>query len=281
MFLHYLASGTREYHRTWVGQTHVHPFWELSVAISGRIAPVIADWGLKPRNRCLWAIPGNLTHGWTDDGSPAEVVVICPRWVPDALRHAASVAAREQRLPAWEMDAAAVDRLRGLAHGLLAQPCGRDPLVSLRQELAVNDLCLRMLEACPARWLRGLSDERHQVVEAALAWFTDHLEDDPDEVAVARAVHISPAHLRRLCHAVLGRSPRQEFTRLRLARADSLLLHTDWTAQRIAEACGFAGGAVSLCRLYRRERGESPGRFRQQRPVEPPAWADLTPRSPS
>jgi AraC-like DNA-binding protein len=260
MLLHYVTSGARNYRKTWGGgRDHAHPFWEFSVAVSGRIAPMIAGWELEPRSRCLWAIPPKVVHGWTGDGAAAEVVVLCPSRVPDALVHAAGVAEREHRLPTCPVDAPLAERLVRAAQGLLARPRRSDPLLGLRQELEVQSLCLRLLEACPERWLRGLTNERRQTVDAACAWFSGHLESSPDEATIAREVHVSPAQLRRLFHAELGCSPRRQFTRLRLAHADSLLLHTDWTLERIATACGLSS-AVSLCRLFRRERGASPRR---------------------
>jgi len=56
----------------------------------------------------------------------------------------------------------------------------------------------------------------------------------------ARKTGLSRRELERRIHKLLGRSPKQEITRVQMERAKQLLTETDLPAARIAERCGFS-----------------------------------------
>jgi LacI family transcriptional regulator len=83
-----------------------------------------------------------------------------------------------------------------------------------------------------------------------------------DELATSRR----PLEVR--FQAVLGRSPYQELTRVRLAIAQRLLRETDLSIKQIAARCGYAIG-TRLAVAFRKQHGLSPLAYRrQQRPAE-------------
>jgi LacI family transcriptional regulator len=59
----------------------------------------------------------------------------------------------------------------------------------------------------------------------------------------------------------VGRSLHEEINRLRIERAKQLLTDTDWTIERVAEACGFAA-SKRLYEAFMREEGTTPNSFR-------------------
>lgn len=255
--LRYLADGPRDYLRR-----PVHPvrraYWELQAVVDGRIAPLEPGRRHAPRLRTLWAWPPGREHGWTGDGAPAQVAVVSPARVPEALARAAARAARDGQVLAWTFSAADADWLARLVRELAADLRRPDHLTLLRQERAVLELSLRILAACPPRWREPAAPTAAQIAERALAWYGEHLGEGPDEASVAAAVHVSPAHLRRSFHAAQGQSPRAAFLDLALARADELLAGTAQPLAAVAAEVGY-GSAAAFCRAYARSRGHPPG----------------------
>jgi transcriptional regulator GlxA family with amidase domain len=56
---------------------------------------------------------------------------------------------------------------------------------------------------------------------------------------MAKAVHVSPEHLRRLCRVALGRSPMQHVIWLRMQRAARLLATTDMKIEAVSHDVGY------------------------------------------
>jgi transcriptional regulator GlxA family with amidase domain len=56
-------------------------------------------------------------------------------------------------------------------------------------------------------------------------------------------------------------SPHDKINRLRIERAKQLLTDTDWTIERVAEACGFAA-SKRLYEAFMREEGKTLNSFR-------------------
>jgi len=72
-----------------------------------------------------------------------------------------------------------------------------------------------------------LAPERARIkTEEALAWYDRHIAEDPGIVEIARAVLISPAHLRRLFQRAHGQSPHVLLNRRRMQRVEALLRDT-------------------------------------------------------
>lgn len=78
---------------------------------------------------------------------------------------------------------------------------------------------------------------------------------------VADAVPMSRRSLERRFHDRFGRTPLEEISRLRLARAKQLLVQTDKSIAEVAEACGYRTPEY-LATLFRRAMGITPLRYR-------------------
>jgi LacI family transcriptional regulator len=80
---------------------------------------------------------------------------------------------------------------------------------------------------------------------------------------VLAKVHMSRAALEKRFRKHLNRSPKQEIRRIRLERIKQLLVETDLTLERIAELAGFEHPEY-MSVLFKRETGQTPGRYRNQ-----------------
>ncbi|HBO42341.1 MAG TPA: XylR family transcriptional regulator [Planctomycetaceae bacterium] len=82
---------------------------------------------------------------------------------------------------------------------------------------------------------------------------------------VARHAGVSRSTLERRFTRSLGRSPSAELARMRLERVRELLQHTDLSLRAIADRAGF-DHVESMCRLFKKHAGQTPGAYRRQAP---------------
>jgi LacI family transcriptional regulator len=80
---------------------------------------------------------------------------------------------------------------------------------------------------------------------------------------VLRQVPITRRWLERQCRRVLGRSPHEEITRLRIERARQLLSETHMPIPEIAQACGY-GHVQNLAENFRQNLGQTPAAYRRK-----------------
>lgn len=99
--------------------------------------------------------------------------------------------------------------------------------------------------------------------EQVLSYVATNLSEKLEIKKIAQAVHVSPAHLRRLFHEACGECPRAAFNRLRMERAHELLQNPEFTLEFIAEQVGLSS-ASALVRAIRRHFGMAPGGLRQE-----------------
>ena len=260
--LRYLGLGERRY-----GERPVRPYarthWEFQAVIKGVCVPDGPGLTSLPRGMRLWVFPPGHLHGWTaPPASICHVVVMHLTFVPETLRQACEATAP----PVLEipLNASQASRLADLGRQAdrdLRQPDGYS---TLRQQRLWCDLSLMVLEALPGSPPPPPPRVACDVVDAAVAWLSNHLQEGPSIHDAARAVHTSTAHLRRLFHQAEGGSPQEVLQRLRLERAESLLQQDRLSLDAIARACGLADGA-SLSRWYRRHRGRPPSHHRRIR----------------
>jgi LacI family transcriptional regulator len=101
-----------------------------------------------------------------------------------------------------------------------------------------------------------------QLVAAALKFIAERGHTSIGVAEVAAAVATSRATLERRFRAHLGRPIAAEIRRLRIERAKRGLAETDRSIGVIALDAGFSG-AKSMCRVFQRDLGLSPGEFRR------------------
>jgi LacI family transcriptional regulator len=98
-------------------------------------------------------------------------------------------------------------------------------------------------------------------VAEAVRFIRHHACQGIDVSDVLRAVPVSRSTIERRMRSILGRSPRSEILRVRLARATELLADTELSIEAIARKVGFEY-PQRLCELFMSELGRSPTAYR-------------------
>jgi len=134
--------------------------------------------------------------------------------------------------------------------------------IHVREELMRNALHRVFLLA--AQWVslpdHGPHDPR---VREAVAYLDEHLAEPIDVATLAEQVHLSPSHLAHLFTQDMNESPMQMLERLRLSRAQDLLLGTNQSISDIAEQVGYPN-AFHFSARFKRRFGISPRQYRNQ-----------------
>lgn len=81
--------------------------------------------------------------------------------------------------------------------------------------------------------------------------------------AMCKQVHYSPPHLHRLCQDQFGKSPIQKLIHIRIERAKSLLLNTQWPVQHIASYVGYTN-IYNFSKSFKKLMLVSPSAFRRR-----------------
>ena len=146
------------------------------------------------------------------------------------------------RLPAERIGAEAFRRIEAARRG-----GGTDapPLRELQPDgIAVRESTALRLGAGP-------------LVARALAYLSENIEAAPSVAALAKACRASRRTLENAFRRDLGRSPGEEFRRMRILRATQLLQETDLPLTEVAASCGYAE-APWFWTAFKRETGQTP-----------------------
>lgn len=268
--LAYLARGTRLYGlRPVLGRPR--GYWELQWVLRGGARPNHADRAVNSgKAPCLYVSHPDSPHGWTDDGaSPSEVFVLHFRAVPAELGARVKMAETlivELSESERRQLAVRLDEIADMARAA-------DERLALKLGQVLIEVALLVLGRAAPITAKSATGNR---VERALHWAEENIGENPSAAAVARAIGVSPAHLRRV-FAEAGRdSPRGELAKLRIAAAQRCL-REGWKLERIAQYLGFSEASV-LSRAFSAVCGVSPrkwmatGRLREGlHEGEPPA----------
>lgn len=122
-------------------------------------------------------------------------------------------------------------------------------------ELAPRGLVIRR----SSDWV-AISDPQ---VAAALRLIRQRTDNGIGTTDLAEALDISRSTLERRFIKLLGRTPKQEILRTRLAHAKELLLYTDLPLATIAERIGFRSPSY-FCEVFHEKMGCTPGGFRRE-----------------
>jgi AraC family transcriptional regulator len=259
--LEYLAWGSRTYGDQPVVVTVRHR-WEFQAVVTGRCAPVFVDQPEPPlRSHRLWIFSPACAHGWTSEpGQRCEVAVAQFSDVPDELREWMG----EHEQVEVELTPRQARRFVRIVRSLADDYLRFDAVSRLRAERAMLDIAMLAIEASPQRLPAQVQTHAQQTVALALAWYEENMEQGPTVAQVARAVHVSASHLRRLFAATGRGSPLAAMRDVQLARARELLVRTDAPVKQIALTCGFSGPSV-FSRVFSSMMRISPVQWRARR----------------
>jgi transcriptional regulator GlxA family with amidase domain len=128
---------------------------------------------------------------------------------------------------------------------------------------ALCELALMACDETPCHALPSIENLQRDKVARALSWCETHLELRPKVAHIAREVHVSPSHLRRLFWRHRGESPKAAFRHIQIESAVRELTTTSSCLDEIAARCGFAN-AAELSRLFKERFGMTAGRWRRK-----------------
>lgn len=210
--------------------------WEFQACCQGRIAPLLPR--TEPREdlheRTLWVFPQGHRHGWTAS-EPAERIVFHFTEAPDELEDMLP-ARGYYRVPLSAGDCQRLHALASRAGKALAHPT---ELIRVQSLALVSELSLIAFRETSPKRLRA-RPLAHSKTEQALAWYQDHIGEAPGLERVAKAVRVSPAHLRRLFHEATGGSPRKALMRTRMEMAKELIVDAQMVLKEAAPLLGFS-----------------------------------------
>ena len=257
--LHYLGSGERRYHNKPIATTK-RLVWEFQAVISGKIAPMFPNRRPQLQESMLWIFTPKCRHGW--DGEADGVAEVCvfqfasvPAQLQDIVEQSGHVA-----VPLTEADCQFLRERATEARKELLEPSSITLLRHQRLLLDLTLLALGNLDLVDRHEATTTATPRHQV-DAAMAWFRQHLDEAPTQVDVAEAINCSPAHLRRLFHRVLGASPRDVLEQIRFQVACELLSDTSLSLDAVAMQCGL-GSASAFSRAFSKRLLIAPSEWR-------------------
>lgn len=257
--LRYLAYGPKD-----LDAAPVPPMtrfnWEFYASLRGPLRPTtesVMQFAVET-TPTLWLFPPDKVHGWQSKRRIDRIVLHFSS-VPDVIREACA----GPGFLKTSLDPDDVAALRRMGDELKSHYRSPTPASLLLFDRALIDLSLLFLrgrEFTAALPLETVAVER---VQRAVEWYLSHLHQRPTLDALADAVHISTAHLRRQFRLVYGRSPHLVLTNLRLERAAQLLATTDNTLEVVARSSGF-NSASDFCRVFKHRFDVYPNEWRTQ-----------------
>jgi AraC-like DNA-binding protein len=102
-----------------------------------------------------------------------------------------------------------------------------------------------------------------QRFEPVLRFIDENLDRPLLLQELAAHAHLSTTYFSDLFAAAVGLRPIEYLNRRRVARAQVLLVTTDWPVKRIASSTGF-GSTAYFCRAFKQHCGRTPTNYREQ-----------------
>jgi AraC-like DNA-binding protein len=100
------------------------------------------------------------------------------------------------------------------------------------------------------------------LVQGALHYFQEHACDPMSIKETALRLGLSPVQFTRRFQTAAGTTPIRYVTSLRLKKAQTLLLETNYTLDNIAEKCGYLNGFY-FSRVFSAQKHMSPSQYRK------------------
>lgn len=260
----YHNCGWTDYLDKRISPYHRRRCWEFQACLEGSFGEVLAKESSKAtprlRERTLWAFPKEISHGWRSSG-PCERVVFHHTTVPAKLQQLLPPRGYF-RVSITDKDCQRLREMSELAYEVLRKPT---EIASLQTEHLSMELSLMVLRESSPR-PQSKRNQAAKRTEQAIAWYSQNMNDNPGYEDVAKAVFLSPAHLRRLFQEARGESPQAVFQRMKMEIALDMFIKEDRGLDDIAHSLGFSS-ASSLSRAIKRFYGHSPREMREGKPI--------------
>lgn len=246
---------------TWTGQYQLArrtvPDYNLIYAQRGRVVWTVGDQPIPLAPGDLAVIPPNVPHY---AASTSRTGRLCSIHVEASLPGGQDVFAL--LVPAMVRHVARGSRLDGYLRGAATEWDREDEHLALLMmpawarllvlELLCYDTELGILHQNPV----------DEMVTTVLAELGERLHAQTTLADLAEHAGFSPQHLNRVFRKVLGVTPLQYLTRMRLERAAAMLTEGDRTVTEVARIFGY-DDAYYFSRLFKHHFGRSPAHYRE------------------
>lgn len=253
---------------------HTHPEAELHLIRSSSGLAFVGDYvgRFSPGNLVL--VGPQLPHNWISELEEGEVIPgrdVVLHVHPDRLRALAQIAPEAAVAVRLLVTAA-----RGIEYTGDTALRGAELLVDVGESVGLNRLTrlfqlFAVLADSPSQEQRMLASSGPQAtadpsvqhrVDTALAYLTEHLDDQVRLPEVAALVGMTPSAFSRFFSRTVGRGFGQMVRRLRVIRACSLLAETSMPIAQVCYAVGY-GNLSNFNRQFRTETGTTPRVYRR------------------
>ena len=246
----------------------VHDQFTLVIPLEGPGIAVVDGLRLRLEPGCILLIHPGQVHGYEDAVDVEVTWLFCSFHHGDGRRWADL---QSQVLPLPERaadDLAALlpDHFLDVGHGKRATPTHARQ-VALRLELVLERLLAaqhvrrHLLEPSPE------ADATHAFVQRVVAHVGAHLGERLSIAGIARAMQVSPSHLRNEFQRLSGLSLGRYIRTARIRQACVLLDTTDLGIAEVGRRCGY-DSVFSFSRAFRADKGIPPSDYRRDlRPV--------------
>ncbi len=261
MFLVYLSDGERCY-----GRKPIHPHPRKRVAfqiiLQGRTTLVVQGNPGEIRRRIegpfLTVAAPECVHGWSGEREDLCSVLVFQfdDIDPELTQVLGQSGFRALSLPKGE-----IPKLMQLYSQCVAAKGSPGLTSSVFYRVVAAELTLLLFRLLPRNELRPPADVGERKVAEALGWYDANLTTAPTVEEVARAVHLSSVHLRRLFRKFRNLSPQEAMESVRFERAKGLMRDPAMTLEVVAESSGF-GSASDFSRAFKARYGIPPRKYR-------------------
>lgn len=235
------------------------PMWEFQAVVHGEIARINPQSPEKMifHSNSLWLSPPGSTHGWKGrPGAPAEVVVFHTRHLPELLRERV----KQQEFTRITLDEQALHQVIYLAERTARHWQKPSIGMLLFSDAVVSELSCLIFEKIASN-RSCIVDTGAAQVNRAMEIYGERMRWNPSLKSVAKEVGVSVAHLRRLFHQHMGKSPKAIFGQMRERRIIQLLTDSNYSLEAIAEETGFSESSA-LSRAFKARLGYAPSTIR-------------------
>jgi AraC-like DNA-binding protein len=133
--------------------------------------------------------------------------------------------------------------------------------------LAISGMMVQLVDAIAAGMspARPREQEHREEMNLAAAAIMDQIDRDLDVSGLARSLHLSPSHFRRLFRENFKASPRLMHRQARIRKACGLLVYHNMTIAQVARKLGFST-VHNFSRAFKEVTGTAPGAYRTSGP---------------
>lgn len=254
-------SDRRIHSPSWSMSAHMHEPAELGLVLSGACTVTTRNGEMKFGPGNVYFVPGNEPHAMAagEDGFSLCVVHFPASALPSEV-YCEMVAASLLHQP-FCLVVEDQERFSATCQEIIHETSSNQAFAEVICGALITQLAVILVRGVTRGQTMPLSAQG-SIVRESLDWIHRRIHEPFSVGDLAKAVNVSPSHLRRVFASELGVSPRQYVNNLRLQRSKALLLNLDNDVTTVARMSGLS--LEQFSRLFRRYVGCSPTEWRER-----------------